>query len=348
MALAAFALTACDNFELPKPQAPTNLPEAPFTVGDVQFAPEVTPIMLTADTPDDELIKVGSYIVENWPAAYTFGVAAQASDDANFETNVIDMNIAAADGELTATAEHLTWAVKQLYGSKGEVSRTLYIRYQLLALNNGHTEYIVGDPNKYYNVAPITVTLPKVAYEYEVIWTPGPANNWSPTASMGLYPDEDYTTWSGYAVINDMFKFSVDDAWSVNWGGADGILKEGGDNIEVAQNGLYFVELNLAEQTYTLTYIANVSVIGDAALGWTDDAQLAPVGDNYAIWSGNVTFNETGAWKFRMNNDWVINLGGEMTNLVANGSDIPTPGAGTYTVTIDFSKHPYTCTVVGN
>lgn len=345
MALAAFALTACDNFELPTPQAPVNLPEAPFTVGDVQFAPAVDPIVLTAETPDEEMFKVGSYVVENWPASYDFAVAAQASSVADFSENVIDMNIDAADGDLAANAEHLIWAAKQLYGSKGEIARQIFIRYQVIARNDGYNAYIVGDPGKYYNGGSFSVTLPKVAYEYEVVYTPGPANGWSPTASMGLYPDEDFTLWTGYAVIDGMFKFSIDDAWSVNWGGADGVLKEGGDNIEVAESGLYFITLNLPEQTYELTPITAISVIGDAALGWEADAALAPVNGNYAIWSGQVVFNETGKWKFRMNNGWDLNLGGAMTDLVQNGSDLATPGAGTYTVTLDLSKFPYTCTV---
>lgn len=347
MALAAFALTACDNFELPTPQAPVNLPEAPFTVGDVQFAPAVDPIVLTAETPAEEMFTVGTYIVENWPEAYDFAVAAEASSVADFSENVIEMNIDAADGVLAANAEHLIWATKQLYGSKGEVPRQIYIRYQLVAEKDGHAAYIVGDPNHYYNAGSISVTLPKVAYEYEVVYTPGPANGWSPTSSMGLYPDEDFTLWTGYAVVEDMFKFSIDDAWSVNWGGADGVLKEGGDNIEAA-SGLYFITLNLPEQTYELTPITTVGVIGDAALGWSDDVALAPVNGNYAIWSGKVVFNEAGGWKFRMNNGWDLNLGGALTDLIQDGDNLATPGAGTYTVTLDLSKYPYTCTVVGD
>ena len=350
MALAALALTACDNFELPEPKAPTNLPEAPFSVGDVQFAPAAAPIVLTAETPAEDLYEVGTYIVENWPASYDLAVAAQASDVADFSANVITMNIAAADGKLEATAEHLTWAVKQLYGPKGETPRQLYIRYQLLAQQDGKTAYIVGDPEKYFSVAPITVTIPAPAYDYAVIYTPGPANTWTPTSSMGLYPDEEYTTWSGYAYIDGEFKFSIDDAWSVNWGGVDGKLEEGGANIAVEQSGLYYIEVDLVEQTYTLTPITAISVIGDAqdlADGWNTDSELTPDA-TYAVWTGQVTFKADGGWKFRMNDEWTYNLGGTLTDLVQNGGNLASPGAGTYTVTLDLSKHPYTCTVTGN
>lgn len=345
IALAALAFTACDNYELPMPQAPVNAPDAPFSVGDVQFATDAAPIVLTDETPEDELIQVGTYVVENWPDTYEFAVAANASDVADFSTNVINMNIDAADGAFTTTAEHLTWAVKQLYGSKGDVARTIYLRYQILAQTNGVTDYIVGDAKE---VGSITVTLPKATYDYDVVYTPGPANDWTPSASMGLYPDADYQIWSGYAVINEKIKFSIDDAWSVNWGGAEGVLKEGGPDIEVETPGLYFVKLNLAEQTYELTPITAIGVIGEAALGWETDVELAPVDGNYAIWGGEVVFAETGGWKFRMNNAWTYNLGGAQANLVQDGTDLDSPGAGTYTVTLDLSKYPYTYEVVGD
>lgn len=45
-----------------------------------------------------------------------------------------------------------------------------------------------------------------------------------------------------------------------------------------------------------------------------------------------------GEFKFRANNDWGLNYGGDLNNLAFDGSNINVPIAGNYTVTLDFSN----------
>ncbi len=53
-----------------------------------------------------------------------------------------------------------------------------------------------------------------------------------------------------------------------------------------------------------------------------------------------------GEYKIRFNDNWDINYGGAADNFVFGGANIPSPGAGTYTVTVDFSSVPYSVTFV--
>ena len=62
-----------------------------------------------------------------------------------------------------------------------------------------------------------------------------------------------------------------------------------------------------------------------------------------------VTLNMTaGAFKFRANDDWAVNVGGNMGALTQDGANIPVAAAGNYTITLDVSKAAYSCTVTKN
>lgn len=83
-------------------------------------------------------------------------------------------------------------------------------------------------------------------------------------------------------------------------------------------------------------------MIGNATpQGW--DASTALTSDDYLVWKGTVAMTE-GEFKFRANDNWDINLGGSLDDLVQGGDNIKSPGAGTYEVTLDLSKLPYTAT----
>ncbi len=59
-----------------------------------------------------------------------------------------------------------------------------------------------------------------------------------------------------------------------------------------------------------------------------------------------MTVSAAGEYKFRCDNDWAINLGGSLDNLTFGGDNLNFTEAGTYTVTLDLSKVPYSATVV--
>ena len=83
----------------------------------------------------------------------------------------------------------------------------------------------------------------------------------------------------------------------------------------------------MASGTLKGTRITNMNLVGDFN-GWNaaDDAQqMTWDAENYCyvITNAGVTAN---GWKFTANNDWGINLGGDLTALTANGANISAVG----------------------
>lgn len=178
---------------------------------------------------------------------------------------------------------------------------------------------------------------------YELLYTPGPANGWSFTDNMCLFTDN-FEEYHGFVYIEDQFKFTAQADWSpLNWGGADGVLKANGDNIKVEKSDLYWAKTNMTQLTYELTEITSVSMIGGFN-SWNGDAELTTTDAQKKVWKGTLTLDDESEWKFRFNKGWDINLGGENTNLVPNGSNLKS-AAGTYEVVLDLGKLPYSCTV---
>jgi hypothetical protein len=112
-------------------------------------------------------------------------------------------------------------------------------------------------------------------------------------------------------------------------GGISGDFADGGGNIKAtAGEGVYFVNLDLSALTLNAVRITNMNLVGDFN-GWNpgDDAQqMTWDAENfcYVIRAAGVTAN---GWKFTANNDWGINLGGDLNNLVGNGDNISAVGS---------------------
>lgn len=131
-----------------------------------------------------------------------------------------------------------------------------------------------------------------------------------------------------------------------------------GVNLTVDTDGLYWVravieipedatnataDLKKESLTYTTTLITKLGVIGSATpAGWDGQTDLTPSAD-LLTWSGVVDMTD-GAFKFRMNDNWDINLGGELENLTVNGADMNVT-AGKYLVTLNLATRPYICTL---
>jgi len=117
---------------------------------------------------------------------------------------------------------------------------------------------------------------------------------------------------------------------TLNDDGLTGTLVDDGNsgNIMPAP-GYYLAEVNLATMTFALTPITTIGIVGPAqAGGWSDDTDM--------------TYNkDTGAWeatielaadelKFRANDGWDINWGGDVDNLTQGGANLKIAEAGTY------------------
>lgn len=119
----------------------------------------------------------------------------------------------------------------------------------------------------------------------------------------------------------------------------------------VKGNTLYWADINLVQQTYSISALQTISVIGEHN-GW--DLETAPelTADKYLrIWTatdvelgGEFKFNCNGAWDFDFGGtDGVQNVANSTYVLAFKGSNM-TIEAGKYDITIDFSAYPYVAT----
>lgn len=183
------------------------------------------------------------------------------------------------------------------------------------------------------------------ASAFDNLWTPGDANGWNHGGSQMLFTT-DYANYFGFANLSPSgFKFTSAADWNhINYGAAgEGKLSTdgGAGNLTVAEKGLYWCDVNIAALTWTATKIETIGVIGSFN-GWAES--LALTSEDGLFWTGTITLNEGDEYKFRCNNDWAINLGGEDEyTLVPNGANLKAPAAGTYTITLDLSVVPYAC-----
>lgn len=211
------------------------------------------------------------------------------------------------------------------------------------------------------NLSTLEYTIKEVA-DFDYLYTPGDANSWNQEASQQLYTS-DYVHYVGYAYLSGGFKFTSAPNWDgINFGAGaeEGELVTDGSagNVTVETPGLYWCEVNIDALTYTLLPIEHISMIGGFN-NWGGDVQLTPSAD-FLTWTGTLelTSDADGAnqWKFRMNNDWGHNLGGPTADptdfapgttiegLAADGKNFATP-VGTYTVTLNLAKLPYSATL---
>jgi putative lipoprotein len=195
----------------------------------------------------------------------------------------------------------------------------------------------------------ITINLEEGTYAFtsaiQYLYCIGNSCGWNFDNAQRLFTSN-YSDYSGYAYLNGEFKFTSAPDWNhTNFGnsGTEGTLStDGGAGNLSAEQALYWCNVNIDKLTYSLTKISTIGMIGNATpQGW--DASTALTSDDYLVWKGTVAMTE-GEFKFRANDNWDINLGGSLDDLVQGGDNIKSPGAGTYEVTLDLSKLPYTAT----
>ncbi len=193
----------------------------------------------------------------------------------------------------------------------------------------------------------------------DALYTPGNANGWNFDAAMQI-PATEENVYKGYMVVDGDFKFTHGASWDTpgNYGAGDDFVKaengtwsgsliENGGNFSGPEPGLYWVEVTITNTnsqkeevagSMTITPITKIGIVGNFN-GWGNDVFMTPE-PGYTVWKAENVDLGDGGWKFRMNEDWALNLGGDpMTNLTQDGPNIP--DGGVHTVILDFSTLPY-------
>lgn len=191
---------------------------------------------------------------------------------------------------------------------------------------------------------------------YPCMYTPGGSNGWSAPASQTL-ATTDYDHYSGVVVIDEAgFKMNPDNDWKGHDMGVGAALTEntpgvwegtlnGAGNITAGAKGLYYVEFTLSTKAIRISAINTLGAIGGFN-SWAASEAMTPSADFLTWTSAALDFPADCEWKIRANDDWAINWGGSIENLVFNsGDNIKTATAGKYAITVDFSAVPYTATL---
>lgn len=209
-------------------------------------------------------------------------------------------------------------------------------------------------PAIYSDPITIKVTPYLVDIDYPVLRVPGSYQGWDPandsTVIYSLKSDGNFEGYAYFGADSDLYKFTDGPNWDVNWGdtGLDGTLDPSGDDIPVGTAGVYRLNVNLNDLTYTSVATA-WGLIGDATPGgWDNDTDMT---FDEASGTLKVTLDLTaGMIKFRANDDWAINLGDDNANgsLEYNGADIEITDPGNYTVELVLNKPVYTYNLTKN
>ena len=190
------------------------------------------------------------------------------------------------------------------------------------------------------NMMDYSYTLEEVNYD-PFIYFIGATDGWTNADQKLALVDDAKGVYTGYLYCADpngwgnQFKFqrvagSYDN--EINSGAFStfsGAATSEGGNIGVnAGEGVYYFDVNLGEGTITATKVETMGIMGGFN-NWAGDAPMTWNPEEYCF---EATFEAPNAgvtadgWKFRVNGDWDINLGGSLNNLTAGGDNITVAG----------------------
>ena len=248
-----------------------------------------------------------------------------------------EMWFAFGDDEAIDAVGEGVW--NKLYGTKGQstdLSGSFDRRYNL----DGDHSFCVDGTAKYYrfsvNMADMTYTITTLDFDPFVYFI-GATDGWA-NAEQKLALTDESGLYTGYLYVADPngwgveFKFQkVPGDWdsqlnSNNLNEISGGFAKGGDNIVAADGvGVYYVTLDMAKLTLNAVKVEKMGIIGDFN-GWGGDVEMTWNAADYCFEATNSGVNANG-WKFRINSDWGINLGGDTPDdLVANGANLSVVG----------------------
>lgn len=212
-------------------------------------------------------------------------------------------------------------------------------------------EFTVKDPSPYK----ITVNMYNRTFEWSMalinIYCTGRHNGGAAKKAVPM-GTADFSTYFGYMNLKGKYRFLGQPAQGpLTWGCE---LEEGGDQKLLVEGstfsydgftGLAYVEANITTLEQKAVKIESYAIIGSATPGgWDDETPMTAVaGSNNLQWECDVTLTD-GEFKFRANNGWDVNLGGELGNLTPGGDNI-TVAAGNYHILLDLGAYPIAATL---
>jgi hypothetical protein len=185
------------------------------------------------------------------------------------------------------------------------------------------------------------------------LWLPGGYQGWSPATAPIIYAISS-SVYEGYVYVNSGtgFKFTSAPDWDhINYGdaGTAGALTTDGlaNGLSIGVAGYYKLKADTKNLTYDIVLVNTWGMIGTATAGAWDTSTPMTYDLTNNVWKATINL-VPGALKFRANNDWGLNYGPASIadlkgTLIQTNDAINVTEAGSYTVTLDFSrsKAPY-------
>lgn len=156
------------------------------------------------------------------------------------------------------------------------------------------------------------------------LYVPGDYQGWSPPDAPTLGSPANDQKFTGFIEVptggSYEFKFTTGPSWDNALGDAGGgKLSADGGNLKFPGGGYFFLRANTDENTWSLTPITAVGIIGSfAGSGWGADVPMT-YNSNEKRWKGTITTAEGDQFKFRMNNGWDLNLGDSGKGILTEG-----------------------------
>lgn len=194
----------------------------------------------------------------------------------------------------------------------------------------------MSSPAGYYklNADAAAMTYTAVATVWGVIGSASP-QGWDDETPLTF--NAEAGTWQGVVHLTaEEIKFRANHDWGYNYGsdGADGNLGAGAANIPVDVESDYSIEMNLGTPNAYTYSVNRWGLIGDAQGSWSDDTDMTWDAVNN-VFTVTLDLVSSGSFKFRANDGWDVNYGGDLDNLTPGGDNITLDSDGNYTVTFD-------------
>ena len=208
------------------------------------------------------------------------------------------------------------------------------------ALTNGDAKGKIAKAGKYkltINMMDYSYTIEEVNYD-PFIYFIGSTDGWKSNDQKLALVDDTKGVYTGYVYLADPngagfeFKFQrAKDNWETAIGAStfvtfkESAIGVANGNLGVKDGeGVYYMDVNLSEGTITATKVETMGIIGGFN-NWAGDAPMTWNPEEYCFEATNVGVTADG-WKFRVNGDWPINLGGSLNNLTAGGDNLTVAG----------------------
>ena len=197
------------------------------------------------------------------------------------------------------------------------------------------------------NMADYTYKVTVLGNVSPFLYVPGNHQGWAPATAPSVH-STDFMNYSGFVSLDGEFKFTSEKSWDgVNYGAGakDGALStDGGAGNLKAEKGFYLLKANISSLTWSAVLIQTFGLIGSATDGGWDTSTPMTFDAAKSEYSITATLKD-GELKFRANDAWDVNLGGDPEHLTFGGANIAVK-AGTYKITLSLSDaQKYTCTI---